>query len=427
MIIPSFLFNMFKSDDNNKWFIGSTIVVAGCIPLAAYCYEYIKKTLKNRNYKEFGQDILPLEVTVENIKNGYKDRPYMPFRYPYHQTMSLVKMDMNHWSIIDYQYFQFLSAKNKVFENYNEEKLKESIFYKRFNDSRSNDVFQELCDFVVDHYTHRYPKLFTKNGNKVYNHLLDEEYDLNIMDPFLVVTKISMEDYYIVNKDPNNDDRQTCIGVSVAFGGGGFPIVPVVGQVMDEVHGKVPYYESKLKKSMNKWFDKFVEPVERASWHFVWDLDLTCSEIYSKLREMDKESYVEYIETIPFEKFEVRIERQTLIKLPKTEAIIFANHPIYINIKEEIEDEPGIPSILLKMLYESPEGIIKSKHFEEIREHIAPSLQEMIDKQILNGLIKENDKIRTPDSFPFASWFNSPGSFSIDNGFIKPNIMSAAY
>lgn len=382
---------------DNKWIIGGGLLAIAA-PCGAYVYE---KLTKGTKYKEYDQDIIASSIEVKDIlQGGYKDREYMPFRYPYHQTMALVKLDMNHWGVMDHEYHRFLTEKRETFFNYDVEKLQDSVLYKKMTDGKCNEVFYEFRDFVVNHYTHRFPNLFSRRGNVVYNHIMDEEYDMDNMDPFLVVTRIAMEDFYVCLKNEELEQLQ-CIGVSVAFGGGGFPITPLVGDTMDAIHKPVPYYEEKLKKSMNRWFDKFTDPVERGAWHIVWDKSLQCSELYSKLRELSEAEYKEYVETIPFENFEIRTERQTLIKLPKTGAVIFANHPVYLNISKDLADVPVVPSIILKMLHESPEKIIKYKHFDLLRDHLQKPLEKLIERQLELGLITKDTPIRTVPNFPF--------------------------
>lgn len=48
----------------------------------------------------------------------------------------------------------------------------------------------------------------------------------------------------------------------------------------------VPYYKEKLKKSMERWFDRMKpnDPVERASWYITWDVKLKVNNIYSTSR-----------------------------------------------------------------------------------------------------------------------------------------------
>lgn len=358
---------------------------------------------KSRKVYQFGQKIVPLDIDVDDIKEGrYVGRKYMPFRYPLTQTMALVKLDMNYLGLIDSEYFHFMSEKKRIFNGYDKEKLAASPFFKRLHGPEYDYIFEEYCELLVTFFTARYPKLFKRNGNIVVNKLLNEEYDLNKLDPLLVVTKLSMEDFYIVKKDEIMKE-QKCIGVSVAFGGGGFPIVPIVGEGMDSIHKTVPYYESKLRKSMNKWFDKFVEPVERSSWHIVWDKALDCNELYPKHHEFEGEleKYKEYVNNIPFSEFAVRFERQTLIKLPKSGAIIFSNHPLFLNIEKELLDVPVIPTIIHRSMHNSPEDIIKYKHFDLIRDHLDGYLLEAEKKQIESGVMNPDETVRTQEGFPF--------------------------
>lgn len=367
-------------------------------PILVYIFKF-----KTRKVYEFGQEIVPLDIDVDDIKSGrFIDRKYMPFRYPLTQTMALVKLDMNHWSIVDEEYYHFMSEKKRLFDNYEEEKLASNPFYKRLYGSEYDHICEELCEFVVTHFTTRFPKLFQRVGNVVYNKLLNEEYDLNKMDPFLVVTKLSMEDFFITVKDEDMKQHK-CVGVSVAFGGGGFPIVPIVGQGMDEIHKKVPYYESKLRTSMSKWFDKFIDPVERSSWHIVWDKDLNCNELYTKHREYhdDSEKYKEYVDNIPFSDFYVRVERQSLIKLPKSKAIIFSNHPLFLNIEKDLLDVPVIPTIIHRTMHETPKDIIKHKHFDLLRHHLDPYLLEAEKRQQEMGVMDPYKPVRTQEGFPF--------------------------
>ncbi|GMM31870.1 hypothetical protein DAMA08_046150 [Martiniozyma asiatica (nom. inval.)] len=347
----------------------------------------------------------------------------MPFRYPHKQTMALVKQDMNHWGIIDHEYTYFMKEKRRIFSDYNAKALSDHPFFKilQHDDPQVaasiNDAITEFRDFVVSHYSARYPHLFIKSKDTFYNLPMNETYDLKTMHPLEVVTRISMEDHYIVLP---LEQGHTCVAVTVAFGGGGFPIAPVVGQVLDTIHTNVPYYESHLKKSMNKWFTKFTDPVERAAWHIVWDRDLACSEIYTKSREIGHDLQ-DYVKTIPYDEFLVRIDKQGLIKLEKSKAVIFNNHPVYLSLDKEIRYEPGAPSIILKVMYESPEDIIKHRHFESFRDYLKPYLEEMIQEQVKNEVIKIDDKVKTLPNYPFAYWMNDLSNWSKESGWTRPS------
>lgn len=382
--------------------------VSLAVPVLITAYKYLvpyiseKLTKPTRDQKDYGK-VTPLYITPEDVKT-YNDRPWRPFRWPHKQTMALVKMDMNHWLDITLHYWKFQKGKTEIFENYDPEKLKTNTFLRTVEGF--DNEYNELRDVVIEQLTARYPLLFKRKGKLVYNNLMNEVYDIEKEPPLIIISKMAMEDFYIVQKKA--DGLNYCIGATVAFPGGGFGILQLMDKPLDFIHKTVPYYEDKLKPSMEKWFGKFVDGVERVSWHIVWEENLNCSELYPVSREMTHEEAEKYVMTIPFEEFRVRMECQSLTKLPKTKAIIFANHPKFIKLTE-LEYEPYMPSFVMNMMYECPEEIMKQKHFELVREHLRPRLQRMIDNQIANGLIESDSltNLRTPPTYPFAHWMST--------------------
>lgn len=101
----------------------------------------------------------------------------------------------------------------------------------------------------------------------------------------------------------------------------------------------------------------------------------------------------------------VRVERQTLRKLPKSRVVAFTNHPIFYRICD-MADEPGIPSIILKWVTEVHEDIAEYKEVHKYREHLVPYLQGLVDKQVKSGIIPADHEVKTPEYYPFAHWFD---------------------
>jgi hypothetical protein len=333
----------------------------------------------------------PLYITPEQVKN-YDDRPWRPFRWPYHQTMSIFKLDINHWLDMDKYYWHYIQEKERIYHQYG----KENIDWLPESDASC----LELMEIVRDHMLKRYPLLFTSQdgGVHVKNELTGEllDFTMPLKDhPLIYVTKMAKEDFYIVQK--REDGHHYLVAAAVPFPGGSFGIDHKIGKNLDFIHTEVPYYESKLKKSMERWFSKMTasDPVERASWYCTWDHNLLCSNVYALKKGEKVDSSIED------RKFNVRVERQTLRRLPKSKAIIFTNHPVYYSI-DEMKDEPLVPSLLKKIMYEAPEDIIKYKNFEAMRDHILPFLDGLIERQIKLGLIKEDTPVKTMPSYPFA-------------------------
>lgn len=366
--------------------------------------------------KEPMQKVTPLMITPEQVKN-YDDRPWRPFRWPYHQTMSIFKLDINHWLDMDKYYWHYIQEKERIWHTYG----KENIDWL----PEGYDASEELMQTVTDHLVERYPLLFTvledkkDRGKIVKNELTKEILDMTYPlkeHPLLYVTKLAKEDFYLVKKNPE-DGLHYLVAAAVPFPGGSFGIDHKIGRNLDVIHAEVPYYHEKLKTSMERWFERLEpeNPVERASWYITWDHKLKVNNIYQIPKFVpDLEAEMNNTDA---KEFNVRVERQTLRRLPKSNAIIFTNHPIFYSL-EEMKDEPLVPSLLKKIIYEAPEKIIKYKNFAFIRDHISGYLDTLIKRQIDKKLIDEDTPVKTLPTYPFAYWAKT--DFDLVNGWLNP-------
>lgn len=60
----------------------------------------VDEKTSNRNGTNL-KDPDPLYHLNPETLRTFEDRPWRPFRWPYHQTMSLLKLDINHWLDMD--------------------------------------------------------------------------------------------------------------------------------------------------------------------------------------------------------------------------------------------------------------------------------------------------------------------------------------
>jgi hypothetical protein len=350
----------------------------------------------------------PLESLTPETLQFYEDRPWRPFRWPLHQTMSIFKLDINHWLDMDKWYRRYIDERQKVFKEHS----RETFGYL----PESDCACEELLEVVVNHITTRYPKLFNRHGNMVRN--LITKQDINISKPFnehplLLIGKLVKEDFYVVQQRP--DGLHYLVAAAVPFPGGSFTIEDKIGKHLDVIHTEVPYYDQKLRPSMERWFSrlKVNEPVERATFNIVYDHGLFTSKLQDNPGLRGRKHAVA---DVPFKKFNVRIERQALRRLPKSRAIIFTNHPIFYSV-EEMKDEPMIPSILKSIITSGPELIVKYKSFDMVSHHLVPYLDTLIQRQLDFDIITPDQPVRTLPTYPFAHWVNEPG----ENGWNRRN------
>ncbi|EGW30845.1 uncharacterized protein SPAPADRAFT_62712, partial [Spathaspora passalidarum NRRL Y-27907] len=335
--------------------------------------------------------------------------------------MSIFKLDINHWLDMDKYYIHYIKEKERIYKKFggdNFASLPEGM-----------DACIELMECVADQMTKRYPLLFTMlqddetdwtKGKIIRNEITKETLDMTKPlkeHPLVYISKLAKEDFYLVKKNPN-DGLHYLVAIGVPFPGGSFSVAAKLGKHIDQIHEEVPYYKEKLRASMERWFNRMKpnEPVERASWYITWDDKLRVNNVY-QLPQFRPNLEAD-LKSVEPKQYHVRVERQTLRRLPKTQAIIFTNHPTFYSI-EEMKDEPMIPSLIKKIIYEAPEAILKYKNFEIFRDHIANYLDSLIQRQKELGIINDETPLRTQKSYPFAHWVKT--DFDYVNGWNNPS------
>mgnify|MGYP004717637869 CR=1 FL=1 len=108
-----------------------------------------------------------------------------------------------------------------------------------------------------------------------------------------------------------------------------------MGQNLWQIHaGKVPQYESKLAKSMDRFFIKL--KVESAICRFNYAID-DSGELFH--RHSHHNLTLEQLQNPPtLEDLHLRVERQVLQRLPKTRALLFSIRTYVTPITEVTED-----------------------------------------------------------------------------------------
>jgi len=100
----------------------------------------------------------------------------------------------------------------------------------------------------------------------------------------------------------------------------------------------------------------------------------------------------------------LRVDWQTLRRLPLSGAIVFNFKALFTPVAE-FRDEPYVPSILLKVLKEGKENLMKYKNTWHVEHAVLPALEEYQKEQEEKGMIEKNWEVNTLDESPwFPNW-----------------------
>ncbi|EFY89869.1 hypothetical protein MAC_04078 [Metarhizium acridum CQMa 102] len=291
---------------------------------------------------------VPAPTPLKNFTiDTARPRPYRPFRWPYHQTM---------WSEL---------------------------------------ACKELMEMALQYLGIRYPQHFRVGDGIFVNRILATTHDLSVAEPLHVLLENVPEDFAVMMRDEKTGRYHLRAGVVCSSLG--WKLGQKIGMGLPGVHQAVPGYKEKLAFSVDRFFTRMPasSPIQRGSWglEIGQPLFLPADHPDWSNRESQNESLCE-------EDIYLRVDWQTLRRLPLSGAIVFNFKALYTPLCE-FADEPYIPSLVLKILIEGDEAIMKYKGTWHVEHVVKPALVKYEQAQLDMGLIEEGWVVQTLDESPF--------------------------
>jgi hypothetical protein len=201
---------------------------------------------------------------------------------------------------------------------------------------------QELYEWLTGTYLpRRFPSLYsiTESATHLRNHVTNallplhmangeealETLGQNIDTEFLLLTPSPCPSPSI--SPPTTPQTKYLLTAFINCFPSGFNTRSKLNQLLAAIHAPVPGYAAKLEKSMDRFFANLLvgKIVKRSNWSISTNGDLFCLEgNHMSEEEMKRKQQVEEEEEINLDRTVVRCERQTLHRLPKTGALVFA-------------------------------------------------------------------------------------------------------
>lgn len=288
-------------------------------------------------------------ATLEPVK-------HYPFKKAKYQlNMGIKDLDPQDYLVVDPTYKFKLELKYKIVTSNHPDYPPDkdladcTVFYL----PEAQEAIREYYDFVIEYFCAKFPKYFVKTGNQVHNKIIDKFVPAK-SDPaadaqqYLIhLVNIMEEDFIILLKDPSRkneiDGTEYYFKAGIFAFAAGFNPRDRFDTPLSFVHHPIPGYETKLKASMNRFFDR-IQPfqfVTRANFSVQTHNKLYVDDSNKghNLADDVEQKPIAY-EDLDFEKgVYYRSERQTLTKLPKSGAIVFTIRT-YLTPMAEIKKEP---------------------------------------------------------------------------------------
>ncbi len=319
-------------------------------------------------------------------------RKLYPFKdAPYKLTMGIQRLEAQDWLLIENTYAGRIAEKTRIVTNRHDG-------YPPDKDLAGSTVLvteectaavREFYDTVIGYMCTKYPQYFVKKGAVVHNRITNDTVPLSAAtEPprslLLALARTIEEDFIILTKDPRRANEAD--GTEYFFKGGifafaaGFDPRDRFDTPLLFIHHPIPGYESKLKLSMNRFFDRLApgQFVTRSNF-----LVQTHNKFYvddqNKGHNVPKGTQLQPLrrEELDFDRqVHYRSERQVLTKLPQTGAVVFTIRTYLEPMSALKRQGPEVTQRFIGAIRGFPDDIAEYKRLVEWGPAVVAYLQE---------------------------------------------------
>jgi len=322
-----------------------------------------------------------------------KPRPYRPFRWPYHQTMSLNKMEPDWWLELESTYEERIKQRQKILDEHGSAVLQAL--------PGSELSCKELMEMVLQFLCARYPQYFSLDLEEMvfHNTILDTTTALKLTPPLHVLFNNVPEDFAIMLR--NDETGFYHFRAGIICSALGWNVESKIGLRLHEIHAPIPDYKEKMQLSMDRYFAKKPtdKPIQRGSWGLEVDepLYMPPGDPHEQLRETQ-------LDKLELSRCHLRVDWQTLRRMPLSGGVVFNFKALFTPV-EEFRTEPFVPALVLKVLNEGKESLMKYKNTWHVEHVVKPALERFHKEQVEKGIVPEDWKPETLKESPlFPGW-----------------------
>lgn len=316
-------------------------------------------------------------------------RPYRPFRWNYHQTMSLKKLQPDWWLELENTYVKRIKQRQDLFAKHGEGVLQAL--------PGSELACKELMEMVVQFLCARYPHYFRldKENMVLHNSILHTETDIKSTPPLEVLLNNVPEDFAIMLRDEKTGNYRFRAGMICSALG--WNVASKIGLQLHEIHAPIPDYKERMQFSMDRYFARKAtdKAIQRGSWGLEIDepLYMPPGDPHEKHREVQHAD-------LDVSRCNLRVDWQTLRRLPLSGAIVFNFKALFTPVTS-FREEPFIPALVLKLLKEGKKNLMEYKSTWHTEHVVIPELEKYAKEQVEKGWVPADWEVQSLDESPW--------------------------
>jgi dimethylamine monooxygenase subunit A len=223
-------------------------------------------------------------------------------------AMDLVTVPESAWFEFDDRYLAELAEKRRLLTGFRDQVFAAAA------DSDAARV--EALNLVASAVTVHHRDWFGREGSTLCNHLTGERWNIGHIDPLDLAGRLVQEDLCLIQ---NREEGPVFIAASLCFPSR-WRLLDKIGKPLGAVHGPVPHYASRLAGPVDRFMRslKSGHIVSRLNWSLLEDPAL-----FQPAGKWRTEASQDITAANAGSRVFLRVERQTLRRLPASGAVLF--------------------------------------------------------------------------------------------------------
>ena len=266
------------------------------------------------------------------------DFPYVPLEPKgWRMAMGLRPLDLDRWLEVDARRDDELEEKRRLLDS----SYDVVVATNPEGDEGSRELLREVTDFLARHH----PLITTAVQ-------ADEH-------PVVSAARLVQEDLCVLVRSDAWRLQAACVCFPSRWN-----LASKLGTTLDEIHSPVPVYDVELSRPTNSFFER-MKP-ERSFWRLNWTL-IDSPELHqpTKARQSPDGDLADWF---------FRVERQTLRRLPQSDAVVFTIRNYVASAKELCDAHEGFGATLLLNLDTAPEEVQRYKGWIGVADRLRTEL-----------------------------------------------------
>jgi len=223
---------------------------------------------------------------------------------------------------------------------------------------------KEVLELLVEHLPTHFPDLYGRQGDWFYHRASQRTWDLarSTLHPLDLAGRLVQEDLCLMQVEPDSGHYRL-VGASVCFPTR-WRLADKIGATVGLIHAPVPSYEAQLSSTMDRFFTRL--KTERPVWRMNWSI-VDYAALFLPKGHGRKEHDHAITPNNAGDKLWVRMERQTLCRLPRSQDVLFTIR-IYVHPLHALAARPERAAALAAAIRSLPSELQIYKSVRPFRE-----------------------------------------------------------